>query len=173
MEHDRHTYPYKLDFLYQSIAVYAAVLVLYLVVRGMFINAEFPIVWGDPVLYLLVIIVIVSIIALLYNMIMKRRIVVVGSELQFLSAVRRKVLDRSEIESVRFTLDRTLRESKNSSRLVSIRIRDRRRPVRIRPANFEHGNRLIEDLRTWSGELAQDAPRRAIRRRGLGTEFRA
>ena len=65
---------YTYTFLYQSVAVYATTLAAYLVIRGFVIEKEFGIVLTDPVLFLLSAIIIVSALAIIYNMWLRRRI---------------------------------------------------------------------------------------------------
>lgn len=156
MEHNKRIYNFKLDFLYQSITVYAATLVMYLLIRGWFVEKEFAIMWRDPILYLLSAITLVSILALLYYMFMKRRIEVDANAIHFISAVRKRSILRSEVASVRFARERKTATG-GGARVISLRLRDRRRPIRIRPVNFEQGKRLAEDLRTWAGDLATES----------------
>jgi hypothetical protein len=161
MANDKHVYHFKLDFLYQSIAVYAGTIVLYLLIRGWFVEKEFSIIWRDPILYLLCAITLVSILALLYYLMMKRRIEVDGDTINFVSAVRRRSIKRRDVETVRVgreTGNKVLR----GMRVVSIRLRDRRRPVRIRPTYFENGQQLSSDLQRWAGPLLQEVKRPAL-----------
>lgn len=161
MANDKHVYHFKLDFLYQAIAVYAGTLVLYLFVRGWFVEKEFSIVWRDPILYLLSAITLVSLLALLYYVMMKRRIEVDGDTINFISAVRSRSIKRSDVESVRIgreTGSKVLR----GMRVVSIRVRDGRRPIRIRPAYFQNGPQLSSDLQRWAGNLLQVVKRPAL-----------
>jgi hypothetical protein len=165
MANDKHVYHFKLDFLYQAIAVYAATLVLYLFVRGWFVEKEFSIVWRDPILYLLSAITLVSILALLYYMMMKRRIEVEGDRINFISAVRRRSIKRSDVESVKVGRE-TGSKVFRGMRVVSIRVRDSRRPIRIRPAYFQDGPQLASDLQRWAGDLLQVVKRPALGMRG-------
>lgn len=151
MENEKHVYHYKLDFLYQSIAVYAATIVLYLLIRGWFVEKEFSIVWRDPILYLLCGITLLSLFALLYNVVLKRRIEIAGDTVRFISAVRTKAIKQAQVESV--TIGRESQSRMKGTKVISIRLRDRRRPIRIRPLYFEHGKQLSDDLQGWAGNL--------------------
>ena len=161
MANDKHVYHFKLDFLYQAIAVYAGTMVLYLLARGWFVEREFSIVWRDPILYLLCAITLISILALLYYVMMKRRIEIVGDTINFISAVRTRSIKRSEVTSVRIGRETGARMLKGM-RVVSIRMRDKRRPVRIRPGYFENGHQLAQELKQWAGPLLQEVRRPAI-----------
>lgn len=156
MDQDKHTYNFKLDFLYQSIAVYAVTLVIYLLARGWFVEKEFSIVWRDPILYLLSVITLISVLALVYYMMMKRRIRVHDEAIEFISSVRTRRVQRSRVTAVRIGREKSTSVF-SGMRVVSIRLRDRRRPIRIRPYYFEHGKRLLDDLRTWAGPLVVES----------------
>jgi hypothetical protein len=167
MDNDKHVYHFKLDFLYQSIAVYAATLVLYLLVRGWFVEKEFSIVWRDPMLYLLCAITLISIIALLYYMMMRRRIEIADDSIRFVSSVKKRVLTREKIVAVRIGREAGSKVLKGA-RVISIRTRDRRRPIRIRPLYFERGKELTDEIRKWAGPLLQESTAKRLRMRARG-----
>jgi hypothetical protein len=150
---EKHTYRFRLDFLYQSIAVYAVTIVIYLIARGLFFKGDASIVLNDPILYLLSIITIASVFALLYNAILRRRVVIEGNKIHFLSAVRQRSITKDDVRVVRFGRER---KRSGASRVVMLRLKDRKRPVRIRPYNFEHSSRLVNELREWAGPLAAE-----------------
>jgi hypothetical protein len=151
MDHERHSYRARLDFLYQSIAMYAATIVIYLIARSLFISKSFPDVWRDPLLMLLCAITLISVVGLLYNLFMQRRLEVVEDKLIFRSRARERVVKRSEVRSIQFGRERTGTE--RGVRVVKLRLSTRRRPVRIRVSNFEHSRRLLHDLKEWSQGL--------------------
>ncbi|MEO6941156.1 MAG: hypothetical protein ABI444_13665 [Candidatus Kapaibacterium sp.] len=166
MANEKNIFRYRLDFLYQSIAVYAITLVLYLIARGLFISQTFPIVWEDPILYLLSIITLVSVAALLYNIVMRRRIIIEPDSIRFISSARERSIKKEDILWVHFGRERSTRRGLGS-RIVRIRLRARKLPLRIHPMKFEHGKKLNEMLRSWAGLLATD--RRRLRRRNTNS----
>ncbi len=85
MDNEKHIYRARLDFLYQAIAVYAATLVLYLVIRSIADWQVFPTLWQDPLLLLLSAITFLGILALLYNFIMRRQIEIMSDAIHFTS----------------------------------------------------------------------------------------
>lgn len=153
MEEKNKVFRYRVDFFYQSIAIYAVTLVLYLVVRSFISEQSLPVIWKDPFLYLLSAIILISVVALAYNMIMKRRIVIEPSTLRFISAARERVIDRSNVRYVRFSRERDAHIGK-VNRVVKIGLKDRRRPARIHPTSFEDRNELVHQLKNWAGPLA-------------------
>ena len=165
---DQHIYRARLDFLYQSIAGYAATLVIYLIIRSVAVTEAFPSLWQDPLLLLLSAITLLSVFALVYNLIMRRQIEIGPSEVRFTSRARHRTISRNEVRYVQFGSPRG--PTRSAVRVVRIGIVDRRRPVRIRLANFERGKALLSELRAWAGPLATDRKRskRILRRSADG-----
>jgi hypothetical protein len=151
MDEEKHIYRARLDFLYQSIAVYAATLVLYLIIRSIVEWKAFPTLWQDPLLLLLSAITLLAAFALVYNVIMRRQIEIARDAIYFTSRARSRTIARSEVASVQIgpANGRQVRRV----RAVHIRLKGRHRPVRIRLANFEHGRKLLAELREWAGPL--------------------
>lgn len=164
MDEEKHVYRARLDFLYQSIAVYAGTLVLYLVIRSIGQWQVFPTLWQDPLLLLLSAITLVSVLALMYNLFMRRRIEITPDAIHFASRARLQSVTRQEIASVQIgpASGRRVRRV----RTVRIRLKGERHHIRIRLANFERSRKLLTELREWSGPLVVTRQRRA--RPGLG-----
>jgi hypothetical protein len=159
MEHE-HIYRAKLDFLYQSIAVYAATIVIYLLVRGLFAIGMFPTFWQDPLLLMLCAITLISVLALIYNLLLHRQIEVTADEIRFMSRARKRAIGKNDVRYMQFGRERGP-IARKGVRIVKIALKERRRPVRIRLGNFEHGRHLLHDLKEWAGPLA--TTRRQIR----------
>lgn len=151
MDDERHIYRARLDFLYQSIAVYAATLVLYLIIRSIAQWQVFPTLWQDPLLLLLSAITLLSVLALFYNFYLRRQIELTQDAIHFTSRARSRTIRRNEIASVQIgpASGRAVRRV----RTVRIRLKGQRRHIRIRLANFEHSRKLLNELRDWSGPL--------------------
>lgn len=162
MDNERHIYKARLDFLYQSIAMYAATIVIYLLARSLFVSKAFPDVWRDPLLMLLCAITLISVVGLLYNLYMQRQLEVVGSKLIFHSRARERSIEKSDVRSIQF--GREKHGPERGVRVVKLRLRSRRRPVRIRVANFEHSKRLLQDLKEWSQGITVAPSRRPLSR---------
>ncbi|SRR5579883_2501691 len=162
MDEEKRTYRARLDFLYQSIALYATTLVIYLVIRSIVAWHAFPTLWEDPLLLLLSAITLISVFALLYNLFMRRQIEVTPDALRFISRARERTISREEIAYVQLGPSRS--RGRTRIRSVKIGLKKQRRPVRIRLSNFEHGRKLYADLRDWAGPLARLTPAGDARR---------
>ena len=72
-EHEK-TFKYKLDFYYQSALIYAGTLILYGGIRGSLVEKKFEYVLDDPLVYLIVAFVAMSLITLVLNLLRNRRL---------------------------------------------------------------------------------------------------
>ncbi len=151
MDTEKHVYRVRLDFLYQSIAVYAATLVVYLIIRSIAEWHIFPTLWQDPLLLLLSAITLISALALAYNIFMRRQIEITRDALRFTSRARTRSIERTNVAFVQIgPRGREVRRV----RAVRIRLRNQKRPIRIRLSNFERSRKLLTDLEEWAGPLA-------------------
>src|SRR5579864_5430354 len=141
MDEAKHIYRARLDFLYQSIAVYAATLVLYLVIRSIVQWQAFPTLSQDPLLLLLSAITLLGALALLYNIFMRRQIEITKDAIYFTSRARSRIIVKDDVASVQIGPSR--RRPVRGVRSVRILLKQQRLPVRIRLANFEHGRKLL------------------------------
>lgn len=160
----RHnSYKYSYAFLYQSIAIYATTLALYLVVRALMAHGELIEVIYDPVVYLLCLIILLSAGALMYNFFMRRRIEVGTTSLTLKSAIRTFEIDKKDVKGVRIRTERSGRIM-SSSKVITIFLKSRRRPVRVLPFNFDRSDELFAEIKSWAGDMATVRPQRKRRR---------
>ena len=151
MDDEKHIYRAKLDFLYRSIAVYAATLVVYLVIRSIAEWQVFPTLWQDPILLLLSGITLLGVLALLYNIIMRRQIEISRDAIHFSSLARSRTILRTDVAYIKIRSPRA--GTVQRVRWVRIQLKAQRRPIRIRLSNFERNRKLLNDLREWGGPL--------------------
>jgi hypothetical protein len=155
-------FKYNYAFLYQSMAIYATTLAVYLVVRGM-MHEDFSQVFYDPLVYLLCIIILASALAVIYNVMMRRRIEIDGPTLALRRALRRVEIDIKDVRGVRLQQERT-NGIMSKAGLITIFTTSRRRPIRVVPYNFERSDELTAAIKTWAADKAHLRERRRPRR---------
>ncbi len=162
MEQGHRIFRVRLDFLYRSIAVYAAVFAVSVVFHALVGNSVFPIFWEDPILILLGAITIISVLALLYNILLDRQLHVGQSQLILRSKLKDRVFKHSDVTFVQ--IHRLPREAgkKTGARLIRIGITSRKRPIRIRPGNFVDPQMLVSDIKQWAGPLLVERKKRGL-----------
>jgi hypothetical protein len=133
---------YNTSFYYQSTIIYLIVFVLYLVIRGEFVEDSFTLVTRDPVLYLLAIIVLISVAALLYNSFKNKRIEFGENKISFVDRFRTKSFDFNQIKHIRFSKQRRTINSK-AFKMIRIKVDSRIRPIIIRLSDYENQDELF------------------------------
>jgi len=160
MTGDKKIFRYNYTFLYQSIAIYATTLVVYLVVRGLMIERQFFDIWSDPILYLLSAIIILSVLAIIYNVTLKRRIELVNGSILLKSSIRETSIEKANVRSIHQSLIRGYGLLKLP--VLTIKLKTRRRPIRIRTYNFERSEELHQAVKEWASTLTEE--RRRLRK---------
>ena len=141
------TFAYRVDFYWQSIALYAVTLIMYAVVRALW-DATLQeaglvsVVLTDPIVVLLGLFVLWSIASLAFNSIADRTITVAESGITFSSAFHERTFTLDDIERIVIGPDRRIRV-RGVVMVIKIRIRGRRRPLRIRPALYTNEEMLV------------------------------
>jgi cell division protein FtsL len=138
---------YRVDPYWQAIALYAVTLILYAVLRAVWDSTLqqdglVSVVLTDPVVILLGLFVVWSATSLIFNSIAARTIIVSDDAITFTSRFHERSFDRSEIERITVGRDQRIKVRGVFS-VIKIRIKDRRRPLRIRPALYTDENGLV------------------------------
>lgn len=139
----------SLDFYWQSIAMYAITLLLYIVVKALWDSTLqqgiVNVVLKDPVVVLLGAFVLISTISLVINSISGRTIIVADDSITFMSRFHKRTFGGEEIAKI--TLGRERRTSvRGMFSVVRIYVKGRRRALRIRPAVYGDEQGLVSAL---------------------------
>lgn len=136
-------FKYNMSFYYQSTIIYFIAFAIYLLIRGQFVESSYTLITRDPIIYLLAFIVIVSVAALLFNLVRNRYIEFSNEGLIFSDRFGSKLIHIKEIKEVKLGKDRRFGKS-NALKLVRIKIKSRIRPVIVRPSDYENENELLK-----------------------------
>ncbi len=141
----KNDFKFHLSFYYKSTIIYFVVFVLYLVIRGEFVEDSFTLIIHDPVLYFLALVVIFSIVALLYNIVLNKHIEVTDKGISFINRFKQRRFEVSQIVFIKFFRQRRSTRSKRF-RLVRIKIENRMRPIMFRISDYENEDDLYNKL---------------------------
>ena len=141
----KNDFKFNLSFYYKSTIIYFVVFVLYLVIRGEFVEDSFTLVIHDPVLYFLALVVIFSIVALLYNILLNKHIEITDKSISFINRFKERRFEISQIVFIKFFRQRRSTRSKRF-RLVRIKIENRVRPIMFRISDYENEDDLYNKL---------------------------
>jgi len=148
----RNIYKYNMSFYYQSTIIYMIVFIAYVIVRGEFFEGSFILVTKDPIIYFFSIIILVSITALLFNLYKNRHLEISITGIAFVNRFRTKSISLNEVTDIKLFHEK--KENANRSlRLIRIRLKNRKRPLIIRPYDYENENDLIKDFETLKLKL--------------------
>lgn len=142
----RRIFKYNLSFYYQSTIIYFIAFLLYVFIKGVFLEDSFKMILKDPVIYFFILIVLIAIISLLYNLYLNRHIEIRSDELIIKKGSRTRVVKFSDILSIKQTKERRHSRVK-SLRIIRIKIKNRRLPLIIIPYDYENKVELIEAMK--------------------------
>ena len=149
-EYRRKIFKYNMSFYYKSTIIYFVVLILYGIVRGQFVEDSFTLITRDPILYLLAIVLVISVSALLYNLIRNMYIEVSDEGIVFADRFRSKQIKAELIKRIRFS--RQVRSVNSPAfRTARIKVNSKIRPIIIRFSDYENQDELllrIEELKS-------------------------
>jgi hypothetical protein len=132
-----------MSFYYQSTIIYLIVFVLYLIIRGEFIEDSYKLFTKDPIIYLLGAIVIISLAALLFNLYKNKHLQVAEDGIYFVDRFKKRVFLFKEMLGIKISIFKKARFKNNAFQLIRIKMHNRKRPVIIRPYDYENQNELL------------------------------
>jgi hypothetical protein len=159
MEEQGKIFRYKLDFYYQQALIYLVTLVLYGGIRRSFVEARFEYLLNDPVVYVIIFFVAISLGILGLNYLRNRRLIVAGESLIFKHRWHERRINASEIEWIHIGREARVQTS-GKFQVVVFKLRGMRRLFRIRVGRYEREKELINEMT----RLAEKIPRRKQRR---------
>lgn len=142
---NRSVFKYNMSFYYKSTIIYFIVFVLYLVIRGEFVEDSFTLVISDPVLYFLGLIVIFSIAALLYNQLLNKHIEITGNGIAFINRFKERRFNINLIVFIKFFRQKGSTRSKRM-KIARIKIENRLRPIMFRISDYENEDDLYNKI---------------------------
>jgi hypothetical protein len=155
MEEREKAFKYKLDFYYQSALIYLVTLILYGGIRGNFVEKKFEYVLNDPLTYVIVFFVLMSLVALLLNYIRNRRLIIVDDMIIFKNRWRERRISASDLEWIHIGREAGVQTS-GRFQVIMFRMKGRRRIVRIRVGRYEREKELVAEMH----RIAEHIPKR-------------
>ena len=142
---NKSVFKYNLSFYYKSTIIYLIVFVLYLVIRGEFVENSYTLVTSDPVLYFLGLVVIVSLAALLYNQMLNKNIEITGNGIGFINRFKERRFNKEQLVFIKFFRQKGSTTSKRM-KIVRIKIENKLRPIMFRISDYENEDDLYKKI---------------------------
>lgn len=139
----QNEFKYKLDFYYQQALIYLLTLILYAGVKGTFFENNFTLVFGDPILYVIVFFVFTAFITLFLNRIRDRKLIVNEKEIVFQHRFNKRTISINDIEWIHIGKERSV-QTAGRFQIVNIKTKHRRRVFRIRLGRYEREKELLQ-----------------------------
>jgi hypothetical protein len=159
MEEREKVFKYKLDFYYLSTLIYLVTLILYGGIRGNFVEKKFEYVLTDPLMYVIVFFVLMSLVTLVLNFLRNRRLIIVGDTIVFKNRWRERRLSASDMEWIHIGREVGVQTS-GMFQVIMFKIKGRRRVVRIRVGRYEREKELVGEMQ----RIGMHIPKRRQRR---------
>jgi len=149
---NKKSFKYNVAFYYQSTIIYFIAFVLYVVIRGEFIEGSFMVITEDPIIHFFAIIVLIAVISLLYNIFKNRHLEVDENEISFIDRFKSKKFDVDQISSIKITNSKD-NKRKEAFKFIIIKIKGRKRPLILRPHDYENSMILLESFQNLKKEI--------------------
>jgi hypothetical protein len=139
------SFKYKLDFYYQSALIYLVTLIVYGGIRGNFVEAKFQYVLNDPLMYVIVFFVLLSLVTLGLNYLRDRRLIVTGESIVFKNRWGERRIAVSEIEWMHIGREARVRTS-GRFQVIVFKLKEKRRLFRVRVGRYEREKELVAEM---------------------------
>ena len=145
MEEQGKVFKYKLDFYYQQALIYLVTLILWVGIRGSFIEDTFAFVFRDPILYIIVLFVIFSFVALILNRIRDRRLIITENRMIFKNRFEERAIALDDIDWVHIGRERGV-QTGGRFQVIQMKLKGRLRLMRIRVGRYDHEKELVSEM---------------------------
>lgn len=159
-----HEFKYKLDFYYQQALMYLLTLIIYIGVKGTFVEDNFTLVFNDPIILVIAFFVAVAFGTLLLNRIRDRKLVITDDEIIFRHRFAQRSIPIKDIEWIHIGKERMVQTS-GRFQVIIIKTRHRRRAFRIRLGRYERERELLNLIEQISHHVPKRHKRFQFRKR--------
>ena len=146
---DAKVFKYKLDFYYNQTIFYLVALVLWAGFRRTFSLPILPAMFIDPILYLIMAFVLVSLVSVILIKLRDRRLIMLGDRMVFHQKSRDREILFSEIEWMYIGKEKKV-QTAGRFQVVLLKLKDRLRLIRIRVGRYEREDELLEEMERMS-----------------------
>lgn len=138
-------YKYRMDFYYQLLVIYFVFFVLYAVIKGQFFEEKFQLVFEDPIIYILILFIAISLFIVVANIIRNKQIVLKSDRIVLKNRFGSREILFSEILNIKIG-KRRKRFEEVPYRIIKMKLSRRRKWLRIRANEYERGSELIREF---------------------------
>ena len=133
--------------------MYLFTLVLYAGVRGSFVESQFSFIFKDPIVYIIVLFFTVSLVVLILNIWHDRKLILMPEKMIFHSRRRERIFEIKNFEWMHIGKERLV-QTAGRFQQISIKMKNRAIPIRIRVGRYEHNRELVVEMEKISKVLS-------------------
>ncbi len=138
-------YKYRMDFYYQLLVIYFVFFVLYAAIKGQFFEEKFQLVFNDPIIYILILFIAISLLIVVANIIRNRQIIMKSDRIILKNRFGSREIFFNEILNIKIG-KRRKRFEEAPYRIIKLKLTRRRKWLRIRANEYERGPELIREF---------------------------
>jgi hypothetical protein len=153
---NKSVFRYNMSFYYQSTIIYFIAFIVYLVVRGEFVEDSFTLITKDPIIYFFGIIVLISLITLIYNIYKNLHLTIGENEISFVDRFKTRSFSFNDISIIKISRRKKRRERSKAFRLIRIKLKNKKRPLIIRPYDYENEDALVKKIHEIKERLEKE-----------------
>jgi hypothetical protein len=135
----------RLDFYWQSIAVYAIVVCAYIATKVIVKNIAIADAFHDPIVILLSFFIVYSLVSFVSKFYRLKTIIIGENNITFRNRFRETSYDLDNIERIFIGKERKF-NSKQRYRIIKIKLKNRITAIRIRPSTYWDDAELLESI---------------------------
>jgi hypothetical protein len=144
-------YRFRLDFYYTSLIIYLFFLLGYVVIRGTFTDGSFYVVLNDPIIYIVLVFIALFFILLISNYVRSRELIFQDDKFIIRNRFGERSILYRDILQVKFSREkRKYSEEKSPHRIAKIKLKNRKRWLRIRLADYSNNKELVNEFKNIS-----------------------
>lgn len=148
----KEVFRYNMAFYYQSTIIYFVAFLLYALIRGEFVEDSFTLITKDPIIFFFAIIVFVSLVILLFNIYKNRCLEVDDKCIVFVNRFRMREFRFENFIRIKISSGKSGQKNGAFS-IVRIKLNNRKRPLIIRPYDYENGNDLLKKFQNLKSKV--------------------
>lgn len=146
---DAKVFKYKLDFYYIQTIFYLVALLLWAGFRGTFSLPMLPPMQIDPILYIIILFVLVSLVTVILNKLRDRKLIILQDRMVFHQKSRDREILFSDIEWMYIGREKTV-QTAGRFQVILFKLKERLRLIRIRVGRYEREDELLAEMERMS-----------------------
>lgn len=145
-------FKYKLDTYYLQLLMYLITFLIYVFIKGQFIENKFEFIFKDPILLIVVVFILIALFNLILNLFKSKKIVITNDRLILRTRTSEKEILFSEISSIKISKEKK-KFSEGRFKIAVVRTQKLSFPLRIKIKRYEKSRELLDEVKRISSNL--------------------